>query len=121
MPVNRAALVLPSWLLGTASLDMEVETCPHKGMTQGSPLWVRLLAPGTLGNQTNFGDQLAVSLRFWVLKGVSHLFLRGFPRAGCGQAVWKSPFNINVPIAFVIKSVRNMAYIHNFLANEGTQ
>lgn len=69
---------------------------------------------GTLENRTNFGDQLAVSLRYWVLKGVSHLLLRGFPRAGCGQVVWKSPFNINVPIAFVIKSVRTMLILTIF-------
>lgn len=56
-----------------------------------------------------FGQQF-LSVGYWVPKGENYLQLRGFPSTGCGCVVWKSPFNIKVPIAFVIKATRSVAH-----------
>lgn len=74
-------------------------------------------------NQAVFGtgvtglirSAVSLSVSYWVPKGLSHLYLRGSPGHGGGHEVCKSVFNMNVPVAFVVKSIRNMACTHSFL------
>lgn len=75
-------------------------------------------------NQAVFGTgvigliQSAVSLSvsYWVPKGLSRLYLRGSPGHGGGHEVYKSLFNMNVPVAFVVKSkkygLHTLIFIH---------
>lgn len=97
---------------------MGIKTSPRVALRQGSLFLGEAPSSGNLKKkQTHFGTgmirlfgQQFLSVGYWVPKGENYLQLRGFPSTGCGCVVWKSPFNIKVPIAFVIKATRSVAH-----------